>query len=100
MSPLFLAATLFFGGDDEINVESVVDQPVSHILHGDSAELAADRLGAAGGPATYDLDTTRGIAAQLTRSQFASLAEDKTCESIRLRRCKGHGYPEFDTRIM
>lgn len=40
-----LAASLFFGGNEEINIESVVDQPASYIPQGESAEKAAGSVG-------------------------------------------------------
>ena len=70
------SAAYFFGGEDEINIRSVVDNPTSYIIKGESTDKVADVVRAAGGEVTHELGIINAVAAELTRGQHAALASD------------------------
>ena len=67
------SAAFVFGGNEEINVTSVMDQPTSYILKGESTEQVAEAVLAAGGEVTHELGIIRSVAANLTESQVDEL---------------------------
>ena len=67
------SAAFFFGGNDEINVTSVVDQPASYIVQGDSLESVAAIVQSVGGDITHELGVIRAVGATLTAAEASSI---------------------------
>ncbi len=64
-----LAVTLFFSNDDEINATTVVDQPSSYILQGNSTDAVVAAVQSVGGTVTHELGIINSVAATLTLEQ-------------------------------
>ena len=68
-----LAVTLFFSSDDEINATTVVDQPSSYILQGNSTDAVVAAVQSVGGTVTHELGIINSVAATLTSLQYEAL---------------------------